>query len=84
MPDFFMLAKDVLRPIAESAHTIRNLLALFVPETTPVGIAKRLARIDIARNPSMNQGKIFARLNFALISVEPSAEARASFRLSLS
>ena len=34
MPAFFMLAKEVFRPMAASAQTIRNLLAVLVPLTT--------------------------------------------------
>ena len=34
MPAFFMLAKEVFSPMAASAQTIRNLLAVLVPLTT--------------------------------------------------
>ena len=34
MPAFFMLEKEVFRPIAARAQTIRNLLAVLVPLTT--------------------------------------------------
>ena len=34
MPAFFILAKEVFRPMAASAQTIRNLLAVLVPLTT--------------------------------------------------
>ena len=34
MPAFFILAKEVFRPMAASAQTIRNLLALLVALTT--------------------------------------------------
>ena len=59
MPAFFMLAKEVFRPMAARAQTIRNLLALLVPDTTAAGMGKMLATMDIARKPRMNQGKIF-------------------------
>lgn len=35
MPDFFMLEKEVFRPIAASAATIKNLLAALVWTSTP-------------------------------------------------
>ena len=34
IPAFFMLAKEVFKPMAASAQTIRNLLALLVALTT--------------------------------------------------
>ena len=52
---FFMLTKDVPRPIAAKAHTIRNLLIVLVVETTAAGTATKLATNDIATNPRMNQ-----------------------------
>ena len=36
-PDFFILEKEVLSPIAASAQTIRNLLEVFVNERTSEG-----------------------------------------------
>lgn len=66
MPAFFMLAKEVFRPMAASAQTIRNLLADLVPLTTCAGIGKMLATMDIARKPRMNQGNIFLMENSAL------------------
>ena len=83
MPDFFISEKDVFRPIAASAHTIRNLLADFVPETRAAGMLNMLATIDMARKPSMNQGNIFAMLNLAFISELSLLLARASFRFHL-
>ena len=65
MPDFLKLENAVFRPIAARALTIRNLLAVFVPETVSAGISKMLATIDIATKPSINQGKIFLILKFA-------------------
>ena len=38
IPDFFMLANDVLRAIAAGADTIRNLLIFLVAATSAVGI----------------------------------------------
>lgn len=58
MPDFFILEKEVFRPMAASAHTIRNLLVALVPDTTAVGMGNRLATRAIAKKPRMNQGKI--------------------------
>ena len=69
IPAFFMLEKDVFKPMAANAHTIRNLLALLVPDTTAAGIGNTLATIDIARNPRINQGNIFAMLKFAFSSL---------------
>ena len=41
MPAFFMLAKEVFNPMAASAQTIRNLLAVLVPLTAvPAQISK--------------------------------------------
>lgn len=65
IPDFFKLENDVFSPMADSAHTIKNLLVVFVPETTVVGIEKMLATMDIARKPRINHGKIFAMLKLA-------------------
>ena len=64
MPAFFSFAKDVFKPIAANALTIRNLLTLFVSDTTTVGMGSKLATIDIAKNPRMNQGKILVILKF--------------------
>lgn len=85
IPDFFMLAKDVLRPIAARAQTIRNLLVALVAQTTSAGIEMMLATIDMARNPRINQGKIFLMLKFALSSLLSAPERTASllFRRSL-
>ena len=69
MPAFFMLEKDVFKPIAAKAQTIRNLLAVFVPDTTVAGIGNTLATIDIARKPRINQGNIFVMLKFAFSSL---------------
>lgn len=55
--------------MAANAHTIRNLLTLLVPDTTAAGIGNTLATIDIARNPRINQGNIFAMLKFAFSSL---------------
>ena len=76
-----MLEKDVFKPMAANAHTIRNLLALLVPDTTAAGIGNTLATIDIARNPRINQGNIFAMLKFAFSSLPFWLFARASLRL---
>ena len=62
MPAFFMLAKEVFRPMAAKAQTIRNLLMRFVPDTTAAGIGNTLATTDIARKPRINQGKILEKL----------------------
>ena len=59
MPDFLRLENEVLSPMAANALTIRNLLTLFVPDTIAEGIENTLATIDMARNPKMNQGKIW-------------------------
>ena len=59
----------MFKPMAANAHTIRNLLALLVPDTTAAGIGNTLATIDIARNPRINQGNIFAMLKFAFSSL---------------
>ena len=71
IPDFFILEKEVLRPIAAKAQTIRNLLALLVSDTTAAGRGNALATIDIARKPRINQGKIFVMLKFAFSSFPP-------------
>ena len=68
MPDFFMSLKEVFNPIAASAHTIKNLLTDLEVETTAVGMGKILAMMDIAKNPKINQGKIFAILKLAVMS----------------
>ena len=65
MPAFFMLAKEVFRPMAARAHTIRNLLAAFVPDITLAGMGKMLATMDMARNPRINQGNILPMETFA-------------------
>lgn len=44
MPAFFMLAKEVFNPMAASAQTIRNLLAVLVPLTAVPADAKGLIR----------------------------------------
>ena len=54
MPAFFMLEREVLRPIAAKAETMRNLLIFLVAATTAVGMVKMLATMDIARKPRMN------------------------------
>ena len=59
MPAFFMLEKEVFRPMAARAQTIRNLLAVFVPDTTAIGIGNTLTTKDMARKPRKNRGKIF-------------------------
>ena len=46
-----MLVKEVFRPMAARAQTIRNLLALLVPDATAAGMGKMLATMDIAGNP---------------------------------
>ena len=69
IPAFFMFEKEVLSPMAASAHTMRNLLAVFVPDTTGAGIEKTLAATDMARKPKINQGNIFLMLKFAFISL---------------
>ena len=69
IPDFFMLAKDVFRPMAAKAQTIKNLLMLLVVDTTAEGMGKMLATIDIARKPRINQGNILAMLKFAFRSL---------------
>ena len=84
MPDFFNLEKDVFKPIAARAHTIKNLLVVFVPDTTAAGIVNTLATMDIARKPRINQGKILVILKFAFKSPAFPQVARASFLLSLS
>lgn len=60
MPAFFMLAKDVLSPIAAKAETMRNLLIVLVVETTAAGIVTKLATKESATNPRINQGISFA------------------------
>ena len=65
IPDFFRFENEVFSPIADRAHTIKNLLIVFVPETTVVGIEKMLATMDIPRKPRINQGKILAILKLA-------------------
>ena len=64
IPDLFKLENDVFKPIAANALTIRNLLTLLVPLTTASGMENTLATTDIARNPRINQGNIFAILKF--------------------
>ena len=81
MPAFFMLEKEVFKPIADKAQTMRNLLARFVAETRAAGIGNKLATMDIARKPRMNQGKILAMLKFALRSLPFWLLEMASFRL---
>ena len=65
IPDFFILAKEVFRPMAARAHTIRNLLTVLVLATMAVGIETKLATTDMARKPRINQGKIFLILKLA-------------------
>ena len=79
IPDFFMLEKEVFKPMAAKALTMRNLLTVFVPDTTAVGIENMLATIDIARKPRINQGNIFAILKFAFNARPSLLCARASF-----
>ena len=50
--------KLVFRPMAARAATIRNLLMVFRPETSPAGRRPRLVSRDMARNARMNQGKM--------------------------
>ena len=42
IPAFFILEKEVFKPIAAKAQTIRNLLARLVPETTTAGMVGNL------------------------------------------
>ena len=63
VPDFFMLEKDVLSPIAAKAQTIRNLLVRLVKETTVDGTVNTLATIAIPKNPRINQGNILVNLS---------------------
>lgn len=58
MPAFFRLEKEVFKPMAAKAQTMRNLLMDLVWDTTWVGMGNRLATIDMATKPKMNQGKI--------------------------
>ena len=66
-PDFFIFEKEVFKPIAASAQTIRNLLRAFVPDITVAGIGKILAMQDMITKPIINQGNIFLMLKFALM-----------------
>ena len=83
IPDFFNPEKDVLRPIAASAQTIRNLLTDFVPLTTAAGIENTLATTDIARKPRINQGKIFENLTFIFTDDESPSARLSSFFFNL-
>ena len=65
IPAFFMLAKEVFKPIAANAHTIRNLLRVLVADTISAGTETTLATSAIARKPRINHGKIFAMLKSA-------------------
>ena len=67
MPDFFRLPNEVFSPMAAKAQTIRNLLIDFEADTMVSGILNMLAIIAIPRKHSINQGKIFTILTFALI-----------------
>ena len=64
-----MLAKEVFRPMAANAQTIRNLLICFVLDTACAGSWKMLAMTDMARKPRMNQGKILRRDTLAFSAV---------------
>ena len=55
-PDLHSAAKFVLRPMAASAATIRNLLMLLSVVARPAGMTPTLHRMDIARKPRMNHG----------------------------
>ena len=55
-PDLHRSAKLVLRPMAASAATIRNLLMLLSVAARPAGMTPTLHRMDIARKPRMNHG----------------------------
>lgn len=67
IPAFFIFEKEVFKPIAASAQTIRNLLRAFVPDITVAGIGKILAMQDMITKPIINQGNIFLMLKFALM-----------------
>ena len=79
MPAFFIFEKEVFNPIAAKALTIRNLLTLFVPETTKEGIENTLVKTDIARNPRINQGNILEIFTFAFNSFPSQPFAIPSF-----
>ena len=81
MPDFFMLANEVFKPIAARAETMKNLLADLVCTSTGDGMVKMLATTDIATKATINQGKIFQRLKFAFNSLSLSPLIFASLRL---
>ena len=70
--------------MAARALTIRNLLTLFVPVTTAAGMGRRLATMDIARNPKINHGNILESLKLAFRSPPSALLAIASFLLILS
>lgn len=67
IPAFFIFEKEVFKPIAASAQTIRNLLRAFDPDITVAGIGKILAMQDMITKPIINQGNIFLMLKFALM-----------------
>ena len=56
-PDLHRSAKLVLRPMAASAATIRNLLMLLSVAARGAGMTPREHKIDIARKPRINHGK---------------------------
>ena len=80
MPAFFMLAKEVFRPMAARAQTIRNLLSFLAPLTTPAGMGRMLATRAMARKPRRNQGKILVMLKLAFRLLPSCWAARASLR----
>ena len=59
IPVFFIFEKEVFKPIAARAQTIRNLLRFLVSDITVAGIGKVLAMQDMITKPIINQGNIF-------------------------